>query len=190
MNIQSITSILPFSANAKILQTLLIFYLIIGSTMVNDLYSGQLVDFIKNNRYVKHFIGLSIMTLILSNINNKLPAQKAVLYSVISYVLFVLSTKMDLHWSLAFIGLLMAGYLYESNMTLKEQESENDQALGQKDKQKIKTKHENIKMIIIISVVLVILFGSYQYFDRKQIQHGGNFDATKFIFARNTNHFA
>ncbi len=168
-------------SNISLGKAVLLFYLIIASNFTTDLYSSQLYDFLKNNRYSKHGIGFLIMTIIIIHIAGITDPQKAITYSILGYIWFVFTTKLDLHWNLAIIGLMVVGALYESTMADKEIKSDDDEALETEDKNKIKLKHNKIKSYLVIATILVTLLGTLSYLNKKKIQYGGDFDATKFI---------
>jgi hypothetical protein len=160
---------------------LLYFYAAIGLSLISDLYSGQLIQFIKENRYAKHIIGLIIMMILTMDVAKVNNSKLIFLYSLILYAIFVLSTKVDLKWSIIIITLLLAGSIYEHNMTIKEQESSNDKTLKPVDLQTINKYHDKTKTVIIMSIILIVIFGLYKYVTKKKTQYGGNFDIDKFV---------
>jgi hypothetical protein len=171
------------NSNSRISMTkaILIFYLVIGNNFTADLYSGQLVDFIRTNRIAKHLIGLMTMILIITHMGGINNPSSATVYSLFSYALFLLTTKMDLKWSITTLGLFMLGYLYENKLVDKEKSSSSDKSLEKKDKRRIKNRHDIIKGSIVMSIIGITLMGMYQYFNKKQIQYGGQFDSIKFV---------
>lgn len=174
----------------SLVMPLLVFYLIISLNLIGDLNSGQLAMFIKDNRYVKHIMGLTLMTIILSQYGNISDNNiKLFVYTIISYSLFIFTTKMDLKWSMILVLLLLFGYIYENKLISKELDAQNDTALKEQDKNNIRNKHDYIKFVIMITIIIVIFIGMYQYYNKKQIQYGGNFDITKFFFEGNKRYF-
>lgn len=163
-------------------KAILFFYLFIASNYIKDLYAGQLKDYIKQNRFAQHVIGFITMIIIIINIGKVKEPKNAVFYATISYIIFVLSTKLDLEWNIAIVILLTIGYIYETKMYNKETESYNDQSLEDKDKDKIKNSNKRMMSLIINSILIIIAIGVFRYVNKKQIQYGGNFDEVTFLF--------
>ena len=162
-------------------KSLLVFYLFIASGFTKDLYSGQLKDFIQENRFAQHILGFISMLVIvnfLSGVNNP---NQILMYSFLAYIWFILTTKLDLHWNLIIIALLVFGYLYESNLIGKEEDAATDPSLTKENIKKIKQDNKKIKKIIFASIITVTLIGTCIYLNKKTVQHGGNFDLGTFI---------
>ena len=168
-------------SNMTIITALLIFYLVVANNFIGDLYSGQLKNFIIENRLMKHIIGLITMLLIIVQIGGVHNWLKAIIYSFIAYLWFILTTKLDLHWNLAILGLLVLGFMYEKQMFTKELESNSDEALEEIDKKKIRNRNKRMKRLIVISIISITIIGSILYYNRKMNQYGGSFDDTKFF---------
>ncbi len=163
-------------------KALLLFYLVIGSGYIQNIYSGQLQDFIKNSRYVQHFIGMIIMLILMIDYGGVKKLLPAIVYSILAYIWFILTTKLDVKWNIAIILLMVLGYFYEFKMSKKEVSAKSDQALFKSDKQKIKKNHNSIKNVIIVSILAVTVLGTIQYLSKKKVQYGGNFDPITFLF--------
>ena len=164
-------------------KAVLLFYLIVANNHTKDLFSGQLTEFIKNNRYAQHFIGYITMLIIVNSAAGVTDTQKAIIYSAVAYLWFIFTTKLDLRWSLLIIGAMVFGVIYESTMVDREIQSEDDQALERFDKEKIKNRHNRLKSVTVIAIILITIIGTLSYFNKKQVQYGGNFDGMKFMFA-------
>nr|QBK89137.1 MAG: uncharacterized protein LCMiAC02_02310 [Mimivirus LCMiAC02] len=163
-------------------RALLLFYLIIGTGYIQNIYSGQLHDFIKNSRYTQHFIGMIIMLTLIIDYGGVKKFLPAVVYSIIAYSWFILTTKLDVKWNIAIILLMVLGYFYEFKMSKKEVSAKSDQALFKSDKKKIKKNHNNIKTVIVVSILAVTLLGTVQYLSKKKVQYGGDFNPITFLF--------
>jgi hypothetical protein len=166
--------------NNSLSKALLFFYLCIAGSYTKDLYSGQLKDFIKDNRLIQHLIGLITMTIIIIEYGN-MDICNSIIYSIISYCWFILTTKLDLHWNLIIIGLLLIGFLYESKLFNKDVQVNNDKVLDDKNKQKILNRNKNIRTIIFISIFGITLIGSYFYYNKKKVQYGGSYNDIQFL---------
>ncbi len=169
-------------SNISLSKAVLIFYLVIGNNYTGELFSGQLTDFIRSNRYAQHVIGYLTMMTIINSIGGVTNVQRTAVYSLIAYLWFTFTTKLDLRWSFLLIGFMVMGLLYESQMVDKEVRSEDDEALEEQDKEKIRNKHNKMKTAVVIAIMLVTFIGVWGYFNKKKVQYGGNFDGMKFIF--------
>ena len=105
-----------------------------------------------------------------------------IFYASLLYFMFLMTTKMDLHWSIAIIILLIVGYIYENSTLLKEKHSSNDKTLKNEDLKRMNKYHDKIKTIIILSIILITIIGTVSYLNKKKGQYGGNFDIDKFVF--------
>lgn len=162
-------------------KALLVFYLVIASGFTKDLYSGQLKDFVKENRFAKHIIGFIGMLIIINSLSGLNKSYEVIGYSLAAYLWFILTTKLDLQWNLAIILLLTIGYLYESELLNYESEAEKDKSLDQEDINRIKIKNKRIKQMILVSILVITVIGTILYINKKSTQYGGNFDVAKFF---------
>lgn len=165
----------------SIITALLIFYMIIANNFIADLYSGQLRDYIRSNRWMQHMIGYITMLLLIVQFGNITDGWKATLYSLVGYGWFILTTKLDIQWSLAILGLLVIGFMYEKNMFQKEKLLKSDQAVEKKQKKRIRKENNNMKKIIALSIFFITVVGTLMYFMKKKEQYGGSFDTVKFF---------
>jgi len=165
-------------------KALLIFYLLIANNYTKDLYSGQLSQYIQNNRLGQHFIGYLTMIVIMTSFAGITDIKMAIIYSTIVYAFFIITTKLDLIWNLGILFILIFAYLYETNLDNKEKKLGKDQAIDKNDIKRIKRKNNRMKKIILASVLIVSIIGFFFYFKKKKEQYGGNFDIDKFIFEK------
>ena len=99
----------------------------------------------------------------------------SLLYTMIGYILYILTTKMDIQVNLIVLTILLLGFLYEHNNMLKEEEMNQDPVLLEEDKNHIKYEHNKIKFILAILGLIIIVLGTLFYYNRKTIQHAGHF---------------
>jgi hypothetical protein len=170
--------------NFTLLRALLIFYLLIGNSYTHNLYSGQLKQYIKTNRFAQHVIALITMLVLVIYAGGVTDIYNASFYTIIIYVWFLLTTKLDLQWNIAIIALLIVGFLYESTLIDKELDASTDQALQVEDIKKIKKHNKYIKKCISLSILALTLIGSFIYICKKQTQYKDQFDINKYLFAQ------
>jgi hypothetical protein len=104
-----------------------------------------------------------------------------VLYTVLGYILFIFTTKLDLQFNIIIFMLLLSGFLYEYNATKKEEQINNDPVLTNNDKKTVINKQKNNQVAIVIGTIIMTLIGTYLYMHRKQVQHGGAFSYATFF---------
>ena len=61
-------------------KAVLLFYLIIGNNYTSELFSGQLTDFIKENRYAQHLIGYLTMLVVVNSFAGVTDTKKSLIY--------------------------------------------------------------------------------------------------------------
>jgi len=173
--------------NITLSKALLLFYIVVAGNFTKNLFSGQLKDFLEQ-RWAQHTVGFITMLIIVMEFAGISKPTSAIAYSIMAYGWFILTTKLDLHWNFAIIGLLIFGYLYEYKMDKKEIATKNDPVLDEENREKILKKHKSTKTIIAMSIFIVTVLGTAQYLFKKKGQYGGGFDLDKFILnGRNKN---
>lgn len=173
------------STNISLSKAILLFYLIIAINFTRNLYSGQMIDYFSNNRFVQHLIGFIAMLVIIMEVGNVKDIYLALIYSFLAYIWFILTTKLDIQWNLAIIGLLLFGFLYNNQMEEKEQKAIKDKSLNKKALKEIKQKNLQTRSYILLGIIILTLIGLISYIIKKKNQYGGNFDTVKFLFEGN-----
>lgn len=166
----------------SIARALMIFYLMIGSNYMGNLYSHQLKDFINHNRTAQHVIGFTMLLVIINLFAGVSNIKDALVYSTVIYLWFIFTTKLDLHWNLAIIGMLAIGYVKESSMINKEGELYDDENVPDDIENKVTTHNKDIRSYLVLGIVMVTAIGTWQYYNKKTGQFGGGFDPVKYMF--------
>lgn len=178
LNIQSLDS-----SKTSIAKVLLIFYLIVASNYTDNLMSKQLKKYISENRLVQHIIGFMTMIVLITIVGGIVDTRSALVYSLISYIWFVFSTKLDIHWNIVILTLLLFGYLYENNLIVREKEILSDPSLTDKQKIEIISNFNRFKTWIVSTIILITVIGTLAYSNRKRVQYGGSYNAfTYFLY--------
>lgn len=167
--------------NMSLSKVLLVFYLIIATNFTNNLVSKQLKEFIEDSRIAQHIIALVTMLVLITSIGGVVDTKKAVFYSIFGYVWFLFTTKLDIHWNMVIIMILVAGYLYENSISEHEQELSDDKNVDKKKKEEIIRNDNNIKSGIVYAAILVTVIGTLMYNTKKQVQYGGGFDPVTYL---------
>lgn len=162
-------------------QALLLFYLVIAGNQLGGMLSRQLMDALKNDRMAQHIVGLVTMLTLVVNFGGVTSAKNAVFYTVLGYIWFLMTTKLDLRWNLILLILMVVGFLYETNMMGKEKNFLVDQALTNEDKERILNNHRKVKNTIVVTLFTITLIGFILYYIKKRKQYGIDFNASTFM---------
>ena len=168
--------------NISITKVLLIFYLLIGNSALQPLLSKQWKKMVEDNRLIQHIIGLTtIITLITLTSEGEMDNLNILMYSILGYMWFIFSTKLDIHWNIIVIVLLLLSFLYENSLKIKDNIIMNDKVLTEEEKNKIKKNNYNNKIYILLGITGVTLLGVYLYSDKKKVQYGGGYSLINFL---------
>jgi hypothetical protein len=164
----------------SIISALSIFYLIAANCFQHDLLAKQLKTWIVENRHMQHIIAC-IMLFVIVLLLTKMSIEKSILYSVFGYMLFILTTKLDIQFNVIVFALMFLGFLYENNISRKEEQLEKDPTITQEVRQNLITKYMSNQFLVVIGTVILTSVGTYLYLNRKLIQFGGKFSYTQFL---------
>jgi hypothetical protein len=170
-------------SSVSLSKALLIFYVLIASQFTGGLIGKQLREYIQENRIAQHIISFIMLLVIIHLIGGVNDMKKVVIYGTIGYIWFIFTTKLDIHWNLIVILLLVIGYLYENNIFNDEQLIlTKDQVLSSEEKSKIINKNKNYRSYIVVGILLTTLVGTLLYEQKKGVQYGGGFSILKYLF--------
>ena len=119
----------------------------------NKIISGQMNEFIQNNRNIQLFIAFMVV-IVLANLMSDIGGTDLICLSVVLYLCFLISTKLELQWNLIIVAILTIGYFYCDEC--------ND--------------------IVIGALALVAAIGFIAYVIKKKEQYGDGFDIDTFLF--------
>jgi hypothetical protein len=168
-------------SNISLSKALLVFYVIIGSQFTGNLLGKQLRTFVEENRIAQHVIGFILMAVLINIIGQVNEVDKIFLYSVVGYIWFVLTTKLDIQWNIIIIMLLLVGFVYDNIVAQKERDAQKDSVLTAEEKTNIMVRHHSIRTYMVISIFVVTLIGTALYINKKGLQYGNGFDTTTFF---------
>lgn len=162
--------------NVSLAKTLLLFYISAAGNFTGNLFSRQQQIELTNNRMVQHFIGFVTMLVLVVMAGNVTCPKSAVCYTLIGYVWFILTTKMDIKWNMLIVFLLVIGFLGESKLLGSDQRINKDKYIPEDKKQDIIKRHNHIKGLVVVGIMLVTVAGTSFYVQKKVGQYGGGFD--------------
>ena len=174
-------------SKTSIAKIVLIFYLFAMLGQSNNLIGKPLRRFIDDNRIFQHFIGFLVIFVLLSWDgglfgNGSLSIRDALIYSIISYTWIIFSSKLDAHWSLILLGVLLGIFVLDSHFKRLEDDARNDQNLN--DDQRLEIMHQNnlFRTWLTSIAILITIVGTFLYSDRKHEQYGGSYDVLTYLF--------
>jgi hypothetical protein len=162
--------------NTSMIKVLLLFYILIGNSLLEPLLSKQWKQMVKENRLIQHVIGLTTLIALTTFVSEgKMNNLNIIIYSLAGYLWFIFSTKMDIHWNIIVIILLLSAYMYENSLKVQANEILNDKVLKDEEKINIVKANDNKKIYISLAIIFITLIGMFLYSDRKEIQYGGEY---------------
>lgn len=162
-------------------KVLLIFYLLIATNFTNNLVSKQFKSFFEENRLAQHCIAITSLLVLITSVGGVVDTKKAIIYTILGYIWFLLTTKLDIHWNMIIVLILLAGYLFENNLDNKEKLMTDDKALTPEEKEKLINKDNKIKALIVGGAMIITLLGTFLYSNKKHVQYGGGYDPITFL---------
>lgn len=180
---ENLNTLVQNTSNISLSRALLIFYIIIASNFTSDLFSKQLRTFFEESRLAQHLIGFIMMLVIVILVGGINNTYRAVIYSLIGYTWFIFTTKLDIHWNIIIILIMLFGFLYESKLNEKEQSALNDPNLTEEQKNNVISTNSQYKMYIVLAILSVTIIGTIFYTNKKVEQYGGGqFDLVTYLF--------
>ena len=92
------------------------------------------------------------------------------LMSLLVYVWFILTTKLDISWNIAILVLLSMYFLYESSQINKYKIISNDNVLDQNKKKELINSFNDLQKYVLIGIFGITIVGTAFYSNEKQVQ--------------------
>ena len=176
----------------SILGFIFITYVIITSGYITDILPCKTQKFLINNLIIKHIIIYTLIFLCIMleggwSFNMKLQNEEEVnwsngniidtlIYSLILYIFFLFSIKMNVKYNLIVYSILFIIYLL------------NTQRLYWKNRDLISDKYNNYLLIVTkllsIFVILIFIYGNINYYNYIKNKHKDNFNIIKLVFGK------
>ena len=173
-----------FENNSKfsLVKIVILFYITASSSSLFNLLSKQTKATLENSRIAQHILGfLTLMSLVIMISDGKFSSRRIFLYSVIGYLWFIISTKMDLHFNIIVYGTLMLSYLYFDNLDKEEKRILNDVYILNDGKLLEISKRRMKAYYCIAGIIFLTLIGTSLYSNKKQEQYGGGYSLVNFL---------
>ena len=169
------------SKEFSVVKLLLLYYALIATNFTPHLIGNQLRDFIRENRIAQHIVGLMTLIVLVHTVTEHNNIMDSIKYAAIVYVLFVLTTKLDLHWNIVLISLMFCYYIYESLIEEYERHTVYDNNIPDDKKMEVIADHHNKNIMITMIVIMITLIGTILYSHKKHEQYGGGYDLFKYF---------
>ena len=175
--------------NLSIGKILLLTYIIIASSFCSNLFSNGLKKAIESNRFVQHIILILLIMSLMIFFGNPFGVEistnhtiNIVIITLLVYVWFILTTKLDLAWNVAIIILLTIYFLYESKVTSDINIELKDTIVPAEKKNDLINNFVTTNNYFLMSIFSITVIGTFFYTSEKQVQYGGGFSPTNFWF--------
>ena len=172
----------------SITRIILLTYVILGSSYCTNLFSKSLKKSIEENRFAQHLILLILIMTLMSLFNNSIgfhitqsPEINTIILSLVVYVWFIMTTKLDITWNLSILIILTIYFLYENRKTNEINDMMSDSTLSVKQKADIVNSYVDIQKYVMSLIFGITVVGTYFYAEEKETQYGGGFDYMKFF---------
>ena len=175
--------------NLSIGRVILLTYVILASGYCSSLFSKGLKQAIEDNRMVQHLLLLILIIALMTIIGNPLGVEPTenqqlniIISSLLIYVWFILTTKLDLSWNIGVLVLLTIFFLYESKKSSEYKLMLKDYNLTKEKKKELLDHYATLQKYMLTSIFGITLIGTLFFAEQKSVQHGGGFSYFNFFF--------
>jgi len=163
------------------MKTLLILYLIISANFLAQTFGCKTQYVLNNNIYVKHIVGFLTLLYFVNSINTDKTTDeflffKKIFETIMVYVVFILSTRMNNKIFVLFIGLLMINFILS-------------QYANTLDTEQFAAKlqiYDTIGKVISKLAIVFLVIGVLLYLKEKKMEYKGKFNYLIFLVGKTT----
>lgn len=175
--------------NFSVGRIVLLTYIILASQYCSNLFSHGLKEAIENNRMVQHLILIILIMTLMIVFGNPFCVEitnneqfNIIIMTLLVYVWFIMTTKLDLSWNVSILIILTIYFLYESKKVSDYKIILEDPNLDSIKKKELFDSFGNLQTYLLIALFGITLTGTFLYANEKQVQYGGGFSMYKFFF--------
>ena len=175
--------------NFSIGRLILLIYVIISSSYCSNLFSNSFKEAIEKNRYVQHLILIILIMSLMIIFGNPFTIDitnnhqlNIVIMTLLIYVWFIMTTKLDLAWNISILILLTIYFLYESKKINDYDTMFKDPNLNESTQKKIIDSYIATQKYVLVTLFGVTIVGTLFYASEKKVQYGGGFSLLRFFF--------
>ena len=164
--------------NFSLARIILLTYVIIASNYCTNLFSNGLKKAIEENRLVQHLILLILIMSLLIIFENPFGLEftndhtiNLIIMTLLIYVWFIMTTKLDLAWNISILVLLTIYFLYESRQISQYKVIIADNNLDLLKKNELLNSFKNLQNYLLLGIFGITLVGTFFYAKEKQEQY-------------------
>jgi hypothetical protein len=178
------------NSKIPIIKIIVLFYLAMMCQYAGLLMPSQLIRELHTNRTAQHIVGLItifVIINILADINDKdgegepISFKDNATYAIICYALFLLTTKVDLTWSLLILGGGLVYYMTTEKNAIKEKVQELDEVLSDDLKIQMSNKNKKYRLVGFGILIALVLYAFNSYNNKKMDQYMTTYDPIRFV---------
>lgn len=168
--------------NTSVTKILLLFYILVGNSLLQPLLSKQWVTAVKDSRIIQHIIGITTMLALAILVSGETEDYtNLILYAFIGYIWFLFSTKMDIHFNVMIMVLLLGNYIYDNHLKNDNKRIFEDKILNEDIKNFLILRNNERSQYVMFSLMALIVCGMFMYSDKKEVQYGGSYSFVNFL---------
>lgn len=157
-------------------KSVFVLYLIVSGNFLANLFGCRTQKALTNTMWLKHILGFMTMYFFVVLADSSSPftdsPQMQLLFTLFCYTLFLISTRMDYKWWIAFILTLVAYYIlqvYKDHTQTKEQDKE---------------KYKTIQKYLTYVAGIILVVGFLVYLGKKKLEYKDQFNWTTFLIGK------
>ena len=165
--------------NFSIGRVILLTYVILASSYCTNLFSNGLKTAIEENRMAQHLILLILIITLMTIVGNPIGVEitenqqlNTIIASLIVYVWFILTTKLDLAWNIAILIILTIYFLYEGKKSSEYKIILEDSNITKDKKRELLEYYSSMQKYMLSAIFGITLIGTFFFANQKQVQHG------------------
>lgn len=166
---------------------LALIYLVISGNYLGNLFGCRVQQMMSNNFSIKHLLGFltTYFLIVLSSPPEGFSNWTVFGFTVIIYIWFFLTTKMNVSFWIPMILSVMAAYflyIYNKQENQKENQKENQQ---EESKEASKEKIQIVQSVLVTLSAILTILGVTSYYGEKKLEYGYQFNPSTFWFGVN-----
>ena len=160
---------------------LLALYLVQLTSLTNNTLGKQLKEYVYSNRIIQHIINVVFLIVLISMLDDQRSLTNITISSLVLYVIYIFTTKLDLQYNLLILAFALFYYFYQREVNKQIKRISNDNEIDSSLKNMLISVDLNKEMIFGAGLLLVLSYFVYTYASRKSMQYGGGFSYSKFL---------
>lgn len=162
------------------IKILSILYVLLMSNILFTKINKHLIEYLQSNVLAKHILGFITIIVLITLVYKNVDYRELLFYSIITYILFVLSTKSTYQINIIILGLLFILYIY-NYFTDDKIKNFNLSQINVVDKNNLISKLKIKKNHGLILFAGAVIIGSLLYDSKKYEQYKNNYSLLVFV---------